>query len=64
MAEVRGVIVFCDFSKGKAANLIEAGGVYKDLYDDLTARLKKSNELAAEWERRHPKRAGERVAKL
>ena len=52
VAQTRGYVVFFDYTKGKPANLIEAGGVYTDLHVALTKRAKISSELAAKWEKK------------
>jgi len=57
VAENKGYIVFFDFNKGKPADLIEAGTVYKDLHDALVARKEREGEIAALWEADHPKPA-------
>ncbi|KAH8898681.1 hypothetical protein GQ53DRAFT_358313 [Thozetella sp. PMI_491] len=56
VAQTRGYVVFYDFDKKTSANLLEVGGVYADLHVALTERAKKSNELAARWEKRYPPR--------
>ncbi|RYO74738.1 hypothetical protein DL766_004178 [Monosporascus sp. MC13-8B] len=62
VAESHGWVVFFDYSKGKPANLIEAGGVYANLHAALCGQSKVSNQKKAEWEQAHPKKP--RVAKL
>lgn len=64
MAENRGYVVFFDYSKGKPANLIQAGGVYADLHEALTQRVSAANELAAKWEIEHPKKSRKKQEKL
>ncbi|KAJ6585558.1 hypothetical protein B0H19DRAFT_1250359 [Mycena capillaripes] len=55
VAESKGFFLFFDYRKREVANLIEHGGVYMDLYKDLSERCKKSNELYAQWIADHPK---------
>ncbi|RYP57844.1 hypothetical protein DL770_010571 [Monosporascus sp. CRB-9-2] len=62
VAESNGWVVFFDYSKGKPANLIEAGGVYANLHAALSEQSKVTNQKRAEWEQTHPKKS--RVAKL
>lgn len=64
MAENRGYVVFFDYSKGKPANLTQAGGVYADLHTALVKRVATANELAAKWEIEHPKRSRSKQEKL
>lgn len=45
-----------DFNNGKLANLIQAGGVHKDLYDALVKRKEMEEELALQWQADHPKK--------
>ncbi|KAI0450514.1 hypothetical protein F5B21DRAFT_428291 [Xylaria acuta] len=62
VAEANGWVVFYDYSKGKPANLIEAGGVYADLHAALTEKAKVLNQKREKWEEAHPKKP--RTAKL
>jgi len=57
VADLKGYVVFFDYTKGKPANLLETGGVYADLHAGLTSRMVKGNELAAKWEKDHPKKS-------
>ncbi|KAF7908495.1 uncharacterized protein EAF01_004250 [Botrytis porri] len=56
VADCRGYVVFFDYDRGVPANLVEAGGVYKDLYDALVERKEKEIAIAAKWEEEHPKK--------
>ncbi|KAH0438703.1 hypothetical protein CcaCcLH18_03135 [Colletotrichum camelliae] len=56
VAESEGWIVFFDYGKGKVANLVEAGGVHKDLYDALSVKCAKMNETAAAWKKAQPQK--------
>ncbi|KAI2602751.1 hypothetical protein GGR54DRAFT_487851 [Hypoxylon sp. NC1633] len=62
VAESNGWVVFFDYSKGKPANLIEAGGVYADLHSALAEKAKIANQKLAKWDEMHPKK--HRGAKL
>ncbi|RYP08102.1 hypothetical protein DL764_002085 [Monosporascus ibericus] len=62
VAESNGWVVFFDYSKGKPANLIEAGGVYANLHAALCEQSKATNQKRAAWEQAHPKKS--RAAKL
>lgn len=62
VAESNGWVVFFDYSKGKPANLIEAGGVYANLHAALFEKAKVTNQKRAAWEQAHPKKP--RGAKL
>lgn len=55
-------MVFFDFETSKPANLVEKGGIWKDLYDGLSTQVRETNRLAEEWERRNPPKR--KVAKL
>jgi len=57
-------MTFVDLTKGKAANLLEAGDVYADLHAALVERASSSNELAAKWKLDHPSKAKATKAKL
>ncbi|TGO90645.1 hypothetical protein BPOR_0056g00170 [Botrytis porri] len=48
VAKITGYVSFFNYDTGKPANFIEVGGVYKDLYDVLMARMERQNEIA-EW---------------
>ncbi|KAF7920675.1 hypothetical protein BELL_0197g00160 [Botrytis elliptica] len=50
VADCRGYVVFFYYDRGVPANLVEAGGVYKDLYDALVERKEKEIAIAANWE--------------
>jgi hypothetical protein len=56
VAETTGYITFFDYDRGVPANMIEAGGVYTDLYNSLVERKEKEGKIAAKWERQHPKK--------
>lgn len=45
-----------DYARGVPANLLETGGAYTDLYEALKKRSEKEAELAARWEKEHPKK--------
>ncbi|RYP77229.1 hypothetical protein DL771_001278 [Monosporascus sp. 5C6A] len=62
VAESNGWVVFFDYSKGKPANLVEAGGVYANLHAALCEQSRVMNQKRVEWEQAHPKKS--RVAKL
>lgn len=62
VAESHGWVVFFDYSTGRPANLLEAGGVHADLYRALSAKSKVLNERRAAWDLAHPKKP--RAAKL
>ncbi|KAI3318405.1 hypothetical protein HD806DRAFT_315362 [Xylariaceae sp. AK1471] len=62
VAESNGWVVFFDYSKGKPANLIEAGGVYANLHAAIAEKSKITNQKRAKWEAAHPKKP--RGAKL
>ncbi|KAI0521397.1 hypothetical protein F5B22DRAFT_571771 [Xylaria bambusicola] len=62
VAESTGWIVFFDYSKGKPANLIEAGGVFVNLHAAISEKAKVANEKRAQWEAKNPKKS--RGAKL
>ncbi|KAJ7094235.1 hypothetical protein C8R43DRAFT_908037 [Mycena crocata] len=64
VAESSGYVVFFDYRKGQVANLTEYGGVYADLYRDLSEKVKKSNELHAQWVSAHPKPPRNKLSKL
>ncbi|KAF0319265.1 hypothetical protein GQ607_013514 [Colletotrichum asianum] len=51
-----GWIVFFDYGKGKVANLVEAGGVRRDLYEALSVKCAKMNETAAAWKTAQPQK--------
>lgn len=54
MAEFKGYIVFQKFETGRPVNLIEAGGPYLALYSQIKAKVERSNELFAKWEKENP----------
>ncbi|KAJ0332040.1 hypothetical protein COL922a_011516 [Colletotrichum nupharicola] len=56
VAESEGWIVFFDYGKDKVANLVEAGGVHKDLYEALSVKCAKMNETAAAWKNAQPQK--------
>ncbi|KAI9665923.1 MAG: hypothetical protein M1821_003858 [Bathelium mastoideum] len=56
VAKSNGWVVFFDYSKGKPANLIQAGGVYANLHAALSAKSKATNEKKQAWDRAHPKK--------
>lgn len=62
VAEANGWVVFYDYSKGKPADLIQAGGVYTDLHAALAEKAKVATQKRAQWDEAHPKKA--RGAKL
>ncbi|KAI4861525.1 hypothetical protein F4820DRAFT_460905 [Hypoxylon rubiginosum] len=62
VAESNGWVVFYDYSKGKPASLVQAGGVYADLHASLTEKAKVANLKRAKWDEAHPKKP--RGAKL
>ncbi|KAI0189895.1 hypothetical protein F4808DRAFT_31841 [Astrocystis sublimbata] len=64
VAESNGWVVFFDYSKGKPANLIEAGGVHADLHAAITEKAKITNEKRAKWEAANPKKPRAAKAKL
>lgn len=64
VAENRGYVVFFDYSKGKPANLLQAGGVYADLHAALTKRVAAATDLATKWEKEHPKKQRRNQGKL
>lgn len=49
-----GWVVFFDYRKGKTADLVEAGGVYKNLHEALTVKSQKVNETTAFWRKANP----------
>ncbi|RAL58786.1 hypothetical protein DID88_009199 [Monilinia fructigena] len=55
VADCKACVVFFDYDRGVPANLLEAGGVYKELYEALKQRSGRELEAAAEWEKQHPK---------
>ncbi|KAF4815957.1 hypothetical protein CGCSCA5_v006911 [Colletotrichum siamense] len=56
VAKSKGWIVFFDYGKGKVANLVEAGGVHKDLYEALSVKCSEMNETAAAWKKAQPQK--------
>ena len=56
VADHSGYMVFFDFAKGRRAILLEAGGVYADLYHALVERKEREGKLALKWEADHPKK--------
>lgn len=61
VAESNGWVVFFDYSKGKPANLIHAGGVFADLHAAITAKSKATNEKKVAWDQAHPKRSRAKI---
>ncbi|KAH7303979.1 hypothetical protein B0I35DRAFT_484849 [Stachybotrys elegans] len=55
VAESSGWVVFFDYQRGKIANLVEEGGVYKDLYQALAVKCQRMKEAAAAWDAANPK---------
>ncbi|KAH0539058.1 hypothetical protein FGG08_004404 [Glutinoglossum americanum] len=55
VAETSGYAVFFDYKKQRPANLVEYGGRYKELYDDLTRRAAAGNAMYGKWLERNPK---------
>ncbi|KXH64209.1 hypothetical protein CSAL01_03872 [Colletotrichum salicis] len=56
-AESSGWVVFFDYRKGKIANLMDIGGVYRDLHEALAVKCQRMKETAAAWEKANsPKR--------
>jgi hypothetical protein len=47
VAECSGWIVWFDFNTGKAANLLEMGGVWKTLYDGLVRQVEDTERSRA-----------------
>ncbi|KAI1277937.1 hypothetical protein F5Y07DRAFT_407121 [Xylaria sp. FL0933] len=62
VAETNGWVVFYDYSKGKPASLIQAGGVYADLHAALVEKARVGKQKRAKWDEAHPKKP--RNAKL
>jgi hypothetical protein len=56
VADLKGYVVFFDYTKGKPANLLEVKGVYAKLHAGLTSKMLKGNELAAKWDLKHSKK--------
>lgn len=56
VADCKACVVFFDYARGVPANLLETGGAYTDLYEALKKRSEKEAELAAKWEKEHPKK--------
>ncbi|GAP93056.1 putative protein [Rosellinia necatrix] len=56
VAESNGWVVFFDYSKGKPANLIQAGGVYADLHAALSEKAKVTKQKRAQWDEANPKK--------
>jgi hypothetical protein len=48
-------MVFFNYDKGVTANLIQAGGAYKDFYNAFVERMEREGKIAAKWEAEHPK---------
>ncbi|TEY82973.1 hypothetical protein BOTCAL_0026g00370 [Botryotinia calthae] len=57
VADIKFCMVFFDYDRGVPANLLEAGGTHKDLYEALKQRLEMEGKIASKWEQEHPKRA-------
>lgn len=57
VADSRGYTVFFDYDKGVPANLLNAGGVYADLYHALVERKGREAKIAVKWEAEHPKKS-------
>ncbi|KAK1635031.1 hypothetical protein BDP81DRAFT_450794 [Colletotrichum phormii] len=53
-AESSGWVVFFDYRKGNIANLMDIGGVYRDLHEALAVKCQKMKETAAAWEKANP----------
>ncbi|TGO41813.1 hypothetical protein BHYA_0016g00520 [Botrytis hyacinthi] len=64
VAENTGYMSFFKYDTGQPANFIEAGGVYKDLYNVLWALMEKENKIAEWWERRSRKQGGRENLKV
>lgn len=62
MAELKGYVVFINFDTGRLVNLVEAGEPYVALHALIKAKVAKSNDLFAEWEKN--KNAGGRKSKI
>ena len=52
MADFDGWVVFFNHRTGKAANLLEVGGVYSDLYSALQKRCDESKEVEGKWRKK------------
>ncbi|KAJ8070317.1 hypothetical protein OCU04_000697 [Sclerotinia nivalis] len=57
VADFKASVLFFDYGRGKPANLLEAGGVYKDLYEALKERSAREVAIAAKWEKEHSKKS-------
>jgi acyl-CoA thioesterase FadM len=64
VAESNGWVVFFDYSKGKPANLLEAGGVYATLHAALREKCKAATQRRARWEETHPEKHGSKGSRL
>ncbi|KAI0479445.1 hypothetical protein GGR56DRAFT_635058 [Xylariaceae sp. FL0804] len=53
VAESKAWVVFYDYSRKKTADLIQAGGVYTDLYKALVEKAAIANRRRAEWTARN-----------
>lgn len=57
VADFKASVLFFDYGRNVPANLLEAGGVYKDLYEALKERSAREVAIAAKWEEEHPKKS-------
>ena len=48
--------MFFDYDRGVPANLLEASGTHRDLYEALKQRSEMEAKIASKWEQEHPKR--------
>ncbi|KAJ8123483.1 hypothetical protein ONZ43_g582 [Nemania bipapillata] len=55
VAESNGWVVFYDYSKGKPSSLVQAGGVYANLYASLVEKSKIASQKRVEWAQIHNK---------
>ncbi|KAJ8127450.1 hypothetical protein O1611_g6185 [Lasiodiplodia mahajangana] len=62
VAESNGWVVFYDYSQGKPASLIQAGGVYANLHAALVEKSKVASQNRAKWAQTHTENS--RSAKL
>lgn len=63
ISEIQGWVVFYNHRTGKAANLLEEGGVYSDLHAALHRRAAESNMTMKKLKEKQAK-AGARGSKL
>ena len=54
VCESRGWVIFFDYRKRKPANLVEAGGVHRDLHNALVERAQVAAQKAEAWEKANP----------